>query len=109
MKTKRFDFNFRPLQINASLCVDGSVPDRQNYDADTDAYTPDYTLAPLVITPRVSRIDKDQVLKPGPINKDLTNIRWYKIINGTKSLIAADDPVFSITQSGFTLQKSAIF
>lgn len=100
MKTKRFDFNFRPLQINASLCVEGSVPDRQNYDADIDAYTPDYTLAPLVITPRVSRIDKDNVLAPGPINKDLTNIRWYKIINGSKSLIAADDPDFSITQSG---------
>ena len=41
MKTRRFDFNFRPLQLNITISVDGSVPDRQNYNADTDEYTPD--------------------------------------------------------------------
>lgn len=100
MKTKRFDFNFRPLQINTSLCVEGSVPDRQNYDADTDAYTPDYTLAPLVITPRVSRIDKDNVLAPGPINPGLANIRWYKVVGGTRTQIQTSDTEFAITPSG---------
>ena len=49
MKTRRFDFNFRPLQINTGFAVDGSVPNKQNYDADTGTYTPDYTLTPLII------------------------------------------------------------
>ena len=49
MKTKRFDFNFRPLQINVSFSVDGSVPDRQTYDADNGEYTPDYTVTPAII------------------------------------------------------------
>ena len=38
MKTKRFDFNFKPLQINVSMVVEGGVSDSQNYDADTDTY-----------------------------------------------------------------------
>lgn len=58
MKTKRFDYNFRPLQMNVSFAVDGSVPGRQSYDADADEYTPDYTLTPLVIQPCISCMDK---------------------------------------------------
>ena len=59
MRTKRFDFNFKPLQINISMVVDGSVPDSQNYDADTDTFTPDYTISSLIVQPTVSRLDKD--------------------------------------------------
>ena len=59
MKTKRFDFNFRPLQINVSFSIDGSVPNRQTYDANNAEYTPDYTVTPVIIQPNVSRMDKD--------------------------------------------------
>ena len=100
MKTKRFDFNFRPLQINVSFSIEGSVPDRQTYDADNAEYTPDYTVTPVIIQPNVSRMDKDEILLPGRINQYLTNIRWYEIIGGVKTLIAADNASYEITTSG---------
>lgn len=97
MKTKRFDFNFRPLQINVSFSIEGSVPDRQTYDADNAEYTPDYTVAPVIIQPNVSRMDKDEILLAGRINQYLTNIRWYEIVGGVKTLIAADNASYEIT------------
>ena len=103
MKTKRFDFNFRPLKINVSFVCEGSVPDTQNYDADTDTYTPDYTLVNLIIQPRVGRIDKDEVLTAGEVNKDLANVRWEQIVNGKCVEIAdstAEKPQFKIVRSG---------
>lgn len=84
MKTKRFDFNFKPLQLNVSMVVEGGVSDSQNYDADTDTYTPDYTIdaSNLILQPEVGRLDKDEVLTPGLINQDLTNIAWYEVNSG---------------------------
>lgn len=100
MKVKRFDFNFKPLQIDISLSVVGSVPDRQNYDADADEYTPDYTLTPLVIQPQISRMDKDEILTPGSVNSNLANVRWYEIVGGTRTQILADNTDYEITTSG---------
>jgi len=100
MKKKRFDFNFRPLRINVSFSVDGSVPDRQTYDADSNEYTPDYTVTPAIIQPNVSRMDKDEILLPGRINQYLTNVRWYEIVGGVKTLIASNNASYEITTSG---------
>lgn len=100
MKTQRFDFNWKPLQLQISFSVDGSVPDRQNYNADTAEFTPDYTITPVIIQPVVSILDKDEVLAGGRINYGLTNIRWYEIIDGTKTLIASDNSSYEITTSG---------
>ena len=100
MKVKRFDFNFKPLQLHISLAADGSVPDRQNYDADTDAYTPDYTLTPLIIQPAISRLDKDEVLQAGRVNHLLANIKWYEIIAGTRTLIEAANTNYEVVTSG---------
>lgn len=100
MKTKRFDFNWKPLQLQISFAVDGSVPDQQNYNADTQEYTPDYTLTPLIVQPVISVLDKDAVIPAGSINHALANIRWYEIINGTKTLIASDNANYEITTSG---------
>lgn len=100
MKTRRFDFNFRPLQLQISFAVDGSVPDQQNYNADTQEYTPDYTLTPLIIQPVISILDKDAIIPAGRVNQSLTNIRWYENINGTQTLIAADNTNYEITSSG---------
>lgn len=100
MKTKRFDFNFRPLQINVSFSIDGSVPDRQTYDADNAEYTPDYTVTPVIIQPNVSRMDKDEILLAGRINQYLTNIKWYEIAGSTKTQIAANNANYEITTSG---------
>ena len=100
MKTRRFDFNWKPLQLQISLAVEGSVPDQQNYNADTKEFTPDYTITPVVIQPVISILDKDAVLQAGRVNQSLTNIRWYEIINGTKTLIASDNTSYEITTSG---------
>lgn len=100
MKTRRFDFNWKPLQLQISLAVEGSVPGQQNYNADTQEYTPDYTLTPFILQPVISILDKDEVLAAGSINHALTNVRWYEIINGTKTLIASDNAGYEITTSG---------
>lgn len=100
MKTKRFDFNWKPLQLQISFAVDGSVPDTQNYNSDTQEYTPDYTLTPLIIQPNVSILDKDEVLPAGSVNHLLTNIRWYENINGTSTLIDVDNANYELTTGG---------
>jgi len=100
MKTKRFDFNFRPLQIDVSFSTDGSVPDRQAYNADNSEYIPDYTITPVIIQPNVSRLDKDEILMAGRINQYLANIRWYEIIGGVSTLITVDNAGYEITTSG---------
>lgn len=100
MKTKRFDFNFKPLQLNITISVDGSVPDKQNYNGDADEFTPDYTLTPLILQPRVSRLDKDEIVSPGNINTLLTNVKWYEIIGGVRSQILAADTNYEMTTTG---------
>ena len=100
MKTRRFDFNWRPLQVQISLSVEGSVPDRQNYNADTGEYTPDYTLTPLILQPNVSILDKDEVLSAGRVNASLTNIRWTENLGGQRKLIDTGNADYEITSSG---------
>ena len=100
MKTRRFDFNFRPLQINIGFAVDGSVPNKQNYDADTSTYTPDYTLTPLIIQPQVSCMDKDEFLAAGGINHQLANVKWYEIVGGVSTLIQSTNTNYEITTTG---------
>ena len=100
MKTRRFDFDFKPLQLSRTIATDGSVPSRQTYDAETGEYTPDYTLTALIIQPRIGQMDKDEILPSGSINHRLANVRWYEIIDGTRALIASDNANYEITTSG---------
>lgn len=100
MKTRRFDWNWKPLQLRLSLSAEGSVPGKQNYNADTDEYTPDYTITPLVMQPRVSIVDKDEALTAGNVNGQLANIKWYETVGGVKSVIATSDTNYEITGSG---------
>lgn len=100
MKTRRFDFNFRPLQINIGFAVDGSVPNKQNYDADTSTYTPDYTLTPLIIQPQVSCMDKDEFLAAGSINHQLANVKWYEIVGGVSTLIQSTNTDYEVIATG---------
>lgn len=100
MKTRRFDFNFRPLQINVGFSIDGSVPDKQNFDADTGEFTPDYTITPLIIQPIVSCMDKDEYLTGGSVNHYLANVKWYEIVGGVRTLIDSSNTGYEITTSG---------
>lgn len=82
-----------------AISVDGSVPDKQNYNADTKEYTPDYALTPLVIQPAVYAIDQSSGTT-GRVNGKLANIRWHENINGTRKQIDADNGSYEITASG---------
>ncbi len=94
MKTKRFDFNFKPLRILTSFGVSGSVPGRQVYDGNNDGHIPDYRLTPLVLRLSVNRQDKDAVLANGEINDQLTNVVFYEIKNGVKTQISNSAPYY---------------
>ena len=100
MKTRRFDFNFKPLRISRTIAVDGSVPSRQTYNAESGLFTPDYTLTPLIIQPRIGQMDKNEILVSGSINHLLSNIRWYEIIDGTKTIITTTNTNYEVTPSG---------
>lgn len=100
MKTRRFDFNYRPLQLTYGISVFGSVPGKQDYNADEDTYTPDYTITPLVLQPSVSIRDKDEVLKSGNVNAELANVKWYE--GSSTSPIGTENTDFEIVQDGDT-------
>lgn len=94
MKTKRFDFNFKPLRILTSFGVSGAVPGRQVYDGNTDGHVPDFRLTPLTLRLSVCRQDKDEVLANGEINNLLTNVVFYEIKNGVKTQITNSSPYY---------------
>ena len=75
----------------------------RNYDADTDTYTPDYTIdaSNLIVQPNISRLDKDKVLTPGLINQDLTNVVWYEVNKGASdTVIDSTNPDFEVISKG---------
>lgn len=98
--TRRFDFNYKPLQPSQSITVTGSVPDRQTFDANTGTYTPDYTLTPLTVRANISVIDLDGIIPSGDINSRLANIRWYATLAGKTSIISTTDPGYIIGAEG---------
>lgn len=98
MKTRRFDFNYRPLQLTYGISVFGSVPGKQDYNADEDTYTPDYTITPLVLQPNVSILDKDGILENGNVNAELANLRWYEGSNTNP--ISTENTDYEIVQEG---------
>lgn len=100
MKTRRFDFNYRPLQLTYGISVFGSVPGKQDYNANEDTYTPDYTITPLVLQPSVSIRDKDEVLKSGNVNAELANVKWYE--GSSTSPIGTESTDYEIIQDGDT-------
>lgn len=101
MRTRRLDFNWKPLQVDMSLSVSGSVPDRQSYNADANEFVPDYTKTPVVIQPIVGIIDKDGYILSGSANKDMANVAWYVLEgNGSRTVISQSNPDFSVTYSG---------
>ena len=84
MKYKRLDIKYTPLQVHYSKSVSGSVPLEQTYDADQDEYSPDYRLTPCALQPVISMIDRDGILKSGRVNSELTDIAWYRVVDGVE-------------------------
>lgn len=84
MKYKRLDIKYTPLQVHYSKSVSGSVPLEQTYDADQDEYSPDYRLTPCILQPVISMIDRDGILPSGRVNSELTDIAWYRVVDGVE-------------------------
>ena len=100
---KKIETFYKPLQKSGAIEIVGSVPALQTYQVDKSLYTPDYTLVPLVLFPRCNATDRDNLLALGTINSSLTNMKWYEIIGGAKTLIdTAVTTYYEITTSGTT-------
>ena len=103
MKTKRLDFNYRPLRFSKSISLVGSVPGTQTYDAEQaaeDRYSPDYTITPLAIQPSLGVVDPDEILMAGKINAALTNITWSEIENGVEKTIDVSNKQYDLVLTG---------
>ena len=99
---KRLDIRFAPLCTSASLEVVGSVPRRQTWSADTGEFTPDYTLAPLVLMPRCTATDPDGTTSAQVVNAALTNMKWYERQGTQRTLIETGNADYEIVQDGDT-------
>ena len=97
---KRLTISRRPLQTSGGIEVTGGVPELQVYQAEEDLYTPDYTLTPLVLFPRCNATDADAYQYTGGVNAELTNMNWYEILDGTRSLIQSTNANYVITTEG---------
>lgn len=97
---KRMDVNYTPLKTSGGIEVIGSVPERQTYSANTNEYTPDYSLTPLVLFPRCNATDPDSYIKSGSVNASLTNMKWYEVIGTQRTLIGSDNVGYEITTEG---------
>ena len=99
-ETKRMDVNYTPLKTSGGIEVIGSVPERQTYSANTNEYTPDYSLTPLVLFPRCNATDPDSYINSGSVNASLTNMKWYEVIGTQRTLIGSDNVGYEITTEG---------
>lgn len=99
-KHKKFEINYRPLQMSGGIEVVGSVPDTQVYQADKKEYTPDYSLTPLTLFPRCNATDPDAIVVLGCVNSKLVNMKWYERIGATRTLITSSNTGYTITESG---------
>lgn len=99
-KHKKFEINYRPLQMSGGIEVVGSVPDTQVYQADKKEFTPDYTLTPLTLFPRCNATDPDAIVVLGCVNSKLVNMKWYERIGATRTLITSSNTSYAITETG---------
>ncbi len=97
---KRIDINFTPLRTSGSIEVVGSVPRRQIWSADTGEFTPDYTLTPLVLFPRITATDPDRYTPSGVVNARLTNMKWYEVQGTIRRLIEPGNARYEVVQDG---------
>lgn len=99
-KQKKLTVRYRPLQTSCNIEVVGSVPAKQVYQADLKEYTPDYSITPLTLYPRCNATDPDAVNKVGVVNASLTNMKWYEVVGGVKTLITSTTTGYAIVADG---------
>lgn len=100
---KKISIKYKPLRTMCNIEYVGSICNRQNVSVDdngTVVYSPDFTLTPFVAIPKCYAIEEGQTAVL--VNDKLTNLTWYKIENGVKTLITASTTGFSIVPMGDT-------
>lgn len=98
MKRKKIEINYKPLNVYVAIKTVGAVTSIQVYDAATGTYEADYTLTPLVLFPECVIIDAGTT-PTQVVNASLTNMKWYEIIDGTKTLISNNNS-YEVVASG---------
>lgn len=102
MKTKRLDFNYKPLRVLHSLGPSSTVPAAQSYDASQNTWVPDYTATYLLLQESIDIIDPDNVMTSGSVLQSLASLEVWEVINGTQTLVTPDNPNYAVSSSGDT-------
>lgn len=100
MKTKRLDFDYKPLSMNRSMSIVGTVTDRQTYDPGAGLYIPDYTVSFLSLKALITVHDPDNIIADGDAAASLGDIAWYVTEDGTRTPIEDSNTDYVVTRSG---------
>lgn len=96
MRTRRIDFDYKPLRFLVSLYSTG-IPTKQVYNQVEDLYTPSYSDGtPLTLRPEVRVQDPDRIITEKIVNKSLANIKYYINVDGTRKQIVSDGTKYLI-------------
>lgn len=96
MRTRRIDFDYKPLRFLVSLYSTG-IPTKQVYNRVEDLYTPSYSDGtPLTLRPEVRVQDPDRIIMEKIVNKSLANIKYYINVDGTRKQIVSDGTKYLI-------------
>lgn len=99
MAVQHFDIIRKPFSFREGIVVTSSVTDQQLYDG--AVHTPDYTLAPLVLSPYVNVSDQEGDVSGDALSR-LTNLKWTLVeVGGRKREIpSSGDAYFSWEKAG---------
>lgn len=99
MAVQHFDIIRKPFSFREGIVVTSSVTDQQLYDG--AVHTPDYTLAPLVLSPYVNVSDQEGDVSGDALSR-LTNLKWTLVeVGGRKRDIpSSGDADFSWVGAG---------
>lgn len=73
-----------------SLSVRSTIMNRQNYDAVTKLFTPNYEMSPLVIFPECRLLDPDSPVESILANSTLRSFTWEEVTSSKTSVIATE-------------------
>ena len=91
MKTGFIAIDHKPVQLSVAMEKVGTVPDRQSYNADTQAWFPDYGLSPVVFRPSVRVLDPS-ASKTRDVSAELTDVEWTEVADGVETLVTGTIP-----------------
>ncbi len=98
---------YNPLNISATLIsIESSLI--QQYDVNTQEYTPDRRIVPTIIQPKVSIIDPAGIIDNGNVNTHLTDIKWFENEPIEANEILDSDYYYSINRNAENNERGRI-